>query len=139
MRGVGEELSHPLDLPHLPALLVNPGATLATRDVFAGFAAEQGGKTPLADVPREHATLLECLSQYGNDLTEPAIACVPVIADVLSALSALPGARLVRMSGSGSTCFALFASAGEAAAAAQRLKTERKDWWVHSTTLGSMK
>jgi 4-diphosphocytidyl-2-C-methyl-D-erythritol kinase len=43
------------------------------------------------------------------------------------------------MSGSGSTCFALFASAGEAAAAAQRLKTERKDWWVHSTTLGSMK
>jgi 4-diphosphocytidyl-2-C-methyl-D-erythritol kinase len=139
MRGVGEELSDPLDLPRLPALLVNPGVILATRDVFAGFAAGQGGKTPLADVPREPDALLEWLGQHGNDLTPSAIACVPVIADVLSALSALPGARLVRMSGSGSTCFALFASANEGAAAAQQLKTERKDWWVHPTTLGSMK
>jgi 4-diphosphocytidyl-2-C-methyl-D-erythritol kinase len=138
MRGVGEELSDPLDLPHLPALLVNPGVTLATRDVFAGFAADQAGKTSLSDMPRERAALLEWLGQHGNDLTPNAIACVPVIADVLSALSALPGARLVRMSGSGSTCFALFASAEEAAAAALRLKTERKGWWVHPTTLGSL-
>jgi 4-diphosphocytidyl-2-C-methyl-D-erythritol kinase len=138
MRGVGEELSDPLDLPHLPALLVNPGVPLSTRDVFAGFAAEQAVKTSLADVPRERATLLEWLGTHGNDLTPSAIACVPVIADVLSALSALPGAQFVRMSGSGPTCFALFASAGEATAAAQRLKTERKDWWVYPTTLGSV-
>jgi 4-diphosphocytidyl-2-C-methyl-D-erythritol kinase len=138
MRGVGEQLSDPLDLPHLPALLVNPGVPLATRDVFAGFAAEQGGKTPLAGVPRERGALIEWLGAHGNDLTHSAIACVPVIADVLSALSTLPGARLARMSGSGPTCFALFASPGEATAAAQRLKTERKDWWVCPTTLGSM-
>ena len=52
MRGVGEELSAPLDLPPLPALLVNPGVTLATRDVFAAFAGREGGNTPLGDVPR---------------------------------------------------------------------------------------
>jgi 4-diphosphocytidyl-2-C-methyl-D-erythritol kinase len=63
---------------------------------------------------------------------------VSVIADVLSTLSALPGARLARMSGSGPTCFALFTSPGEATAAAQRLKSERKDWWVYPTTLGSV-
>jgi len=50
----------------------------------------------------------------------------------------LPGARLARMSGSGPTCFALFASAGEAAAAARLLQVERKDWWVYLTTLGSV-
>jgi len=138
MRGVGEELSAALDLPRLAALLVNPGVPLATRDVFARFAGTQDGKTSLAGAPRERGALIEWLGAHGNDLTHSAIACVPVIADVLSALSALPGARLARMSGSGPTCFALFASPGEATAAAQRLKTERKDWWVCPTTLGSM-
>ena len=38
MRGIGEMLSAPLDLPPLPAVLVNPGVPLATRDVFAKFA-----------------------------------------------------------------------------------------------------
>ncbi|HEY1475179.1 MAG TPA: 4-(cytidine 5'-diphospho)-2-C-methyl-D-erythritol kinase [Pseudolabrys sp.] len=136
MRGVGEELSAALDLPSLPALLVNPGVTLATRDVFAKFAIDQAGKKALADVPRERAALIEWLGEHGNDLTQPAIGCVPVIADVLSALSALPGARLVRMSGSGPTCFALFASDDEASAAAQRLKSERKNWWVCPIRLG---
>jgi len=48
----------------------------------------------------------------------------------------LPVMRLARMSGSGPTCFALFRSPGEAAAAAQRLAAERKDWWVHATIIG---
>jgi 4-diphosphocytidyl-2-C-methyl-D-erythritol kinase len=138
MRGVGEELSDPLDLPQLPALLVNPGVKLATRDVFARFAGNRDGKTSLADVPRGRGALIEWLGEHGNDLTPSAIACVPVIADVLQTLGDLPGSRLARMSGSGPTCFALFASPGEATAAAQRLKTERKDWWVYPTTLGSV-
>jgi 4-diphosphocytidyl-2-C-methyl-D-erythritol kinase len=138
MRGVGDELSAVLDLPPLAALLVNPGVTLATRDVFAGFAANHGSKTSLAEVPHEREALIEWLGEHGNDLMPSAIACVPVIAGVLKALGALPGARLVRMSGSGPTCFALFASANEAAAAAQQLKVERKDWWVYPTTLGSV-
>jgi 4-diphosphocytidyl-2-C-methyl-D-erythritol kinase len=138
MRGVGEQLSDPLDLPRLPALLVNPGVPLATRDVFARFSGNQDGKASLAGVPRERGALIEWLGAHGNDLTHSAIACVPVIADVLQALGAMPGARLARMSGSGPTCFALFASPGEATAAAQCLKTERKDWWVCPTTLGSV-
>ena len=138
MRGVGEELSAALELPPLAALLVNPGVPLATRDVFARFAGKQDGKTSLADVPRERAALIEWLGAHGNDLTPSAIACAPVTADVLQTLGALPGARLARMSGSGPTCFALFASAGEAAAAARLLQAERKDWWVYPTTLGSV-
>ena len=39
MRGIGEKLSAPLALPPLHALLVNPGAALSTRDVFAGWTA----------------------------------------------------------------------------------------------------
>ncbi len=131
MRGVGEELSVPLELPPLPALLVNPGASLATRDVFARFIAKQIDAPALGTVPCERDAMLEWLAAHGNDLTQAAIGCLPVIADVLAALRGLPGARIVRMSGSGPTCFALFAAPSEADAAAQRLKNERKDWWVY--------
>ena len=53
MRGVGEKLSPPIELPALPALLVNPGVALATRDVFAAFAAAPQASEPLGEVPRE--------------------------------------------------------------------------------------
>jgi 4-diphosphocytidyl-2-C-methyl-D-erythritol kinase len=136
MRGVGDELSAPLDLPPLAALLVNPGVPLSTREVFAKLAGKLDGAPSPAQVPLEFGALIEWLGAHGNDLTTPAIACVPVIADVLSALSGLPGARLARMSGSGPTCFALFVSPGEAAAAAHRLGSERKDWWVRAVAIG---
>ncbi len=135
MRGVGELLSPPLELPALPAVLVNPGVALATRDVFAKFIAGQR-EGELVEVPREFDALIECLNHHGNDLTAAASACAPVVADVLAAMKKLPGVKLARMSGSGSSCFALFATPREAAAAAQALASEQKGWWVQSTSLG---
>ncbi len=134
MRGVGEELLETLDLPKLPALLVNPGVPLSTREVFARLGGKFS-KASSAEVPREFAALIEWLAVHGNDLTEPAIACVPVIAEVLSALSALPGACLARMSGSGPTCFALFESSAAAVAAGRAMQAAHKDWWIQPTTL----
>jgi len=133
MRGVGEILSPPVALPPLPAVLVNPGVATATRDVFRAFAGMSGSATPLGEVPRDG--LLDFLHAHGNDLTPAAIACVPLIGEVLDALAALPGMRLARMSGSGSTCFALFDGAAAAAAAAGRLQEARPDWWVAAATL----
>jgi len=135
VRGVGEQLSAPVDLPPLPTLLVNPGVPLATRDVFAAFAGGEGSKTVLGTLPRERDGAIDFLARYGNDLTQSAIALAPVITEVLVALRALPGMRLARMSGSGPTCFALFHSPGEAQTGAQRLSVERKDWWVQATTI----
>jgi 4-diphosphocytidyl-2-C-methyl-D-erythritol kinase len=136
MRGIGELLSAPLYVPPLSAVLVNPRVPLATRDVFAAFTAKQANEKYLNNVPRGYDAMIEFLLQHGNDLTQAAIACAPVITDVLIALRALPAVRLVRMSGSGPTCFALFVSQGEGAAAAQRLAAERKDWWVHAAIVG---
>lgn len=136
MRGLGERLSAPLKLPALPAVLVNPGVPLTTREVFAKFVRAPGGAESLADVPLGFDALIEFLGRHGNDLSDAAIACVPMIADVLDALRVLPGVRLARMSGSGPTCFALFGSREEAAAAAQRLKAAHTDWWITSATLG---
>ncbi|HEX3442533.1 MAG TPA: 4-(cytidine 5'-diphospho)-2-C-methyl-D-erythritol kinase [Pseudolabrys sp.] len=135
MRGVGELLSAPIDLPAMPAVLVNPGVPVATREVFSKLA-PQNGKTSLGDVPKGYDAVIAYLDKQGNDLTLPAIACAPIIEDVLTALRAWPGVRLARMSGSGSTCFALFRDADEAATAARCLQAERADWWVQATTIG---
>ncbi|MBS0533029.1 MAG: 4-(cytidine 5'-diphospho)-2-C-methyl-D-erythritol kinase [Proteobacteria bacterium] len=135
MSGIGERLSPPLDLPPLPAVLVNPRVAVATRDVFAALA-RQGlpqDAQRLGEVPRRFDALIDYLAAHGNDLNEAAIACAPVIGQVLGALRALPGTKLVRMSGSGATCFALFATGAEAEAAGRALAG--RGWWVAPTTL----
>jgi 4-diphosphocytidyl-2-C-methyl-D-erythritol kinase len=144
MRGIGDILSAPLPLPRLPAVLVNPGVAVATKLVFAGW-------RPSANPPRvlagaadfagsatritEHQ-LLEWLARDGNDLEAPAIALAPAIADVLASLREVAGCRLARMSGSGATCFALFSSAADAAAAASDLRARFPGWWINETVLG---
>ena len=135
MRGVGDRLSPPAKLPRLAAVLVNPDVPLATRDVFAKYSAAPSS-TSLGDPPRDRDVLIEYLRQHGNDLMPAAIACAPVIETVLAELRDLPGSLLAQMSGSGATCFALFGSAGEAAAAASLLQAERSGWWVRAGTIG---
>jgi 4-diphosphocytidyl-2-C-methyl-D-erythritol kinase len=136
MRGVGELLSDPVDLPPLAGVLVNPRIPLSTRDVFGKFVRAQGGND-LRDLPRGLGSLIDFLKLHDNDLTPAARACSPVVGEVLQALETLPGARLIRMSGSGPACFALFSTPSEAATAAQKLARERKDWWVQAATIGS--
>jgi 4-diphosphocytidyl-2-C-methyl-D-erythritol kinase len=138
MRGIGELLSEPLNLPPLPAVLVNPGAALATRAVFAGWMPG----TPPAPLNQEalvklsdRKALLQFLAGQQNDLERPAVALAPVVAEVLVAMRGLSGCVVARMSGSGSTCFALFNSAAEATIGAETLHAKYPQWWVRPTAL----
>jgi 4-diphosphocytidyl-2-C-methyl-D-erythritol kinase len=140
MHGIGEILSPPLDLPALPALLVNPGVAVPTRDVFARWSP---AATPLplfdwaaAGGIANRDQLLRLVGLQANDLEAPAIAVAPAIAEVLAALRALPGCRLARMSGSGATCFALFSAATEAILGAEALSGQHPQWWVRAGALG---
>ena len=135
MRGVGELLSPSVYLPRLHAVLVNPGVALATRDVFAKLVIRENSAPALTPVPHGFDETIAYLKQHGNDLAEPAIACAPVIAEVLTVLGATAGCRVARMSGSGATCFALFANADEAAAAAKMLQARYDKWWVTPAVL----
>jgi 4-diphosphocytidyl-2-C-methyl-D-erythritol kinase len=139
MRGIGDILSEPLTLPTLPAVLVNPGVALATKEVFAGWAtasspSPKAGFAALG-APPTRAALLEFLLAQANDLERPAIALAPVIADVLAVLRNSVGCKVARMSGSGATCFALFASAAAAHRAARALRSKFPNWWIRPTTL----
>jgi len=150
MRGIGELLSPPLRLPGLPALLINPRVSVATRDVFAALrAAPVGDHGPSAHAAEgfvargqagtaqalSRADVIAFVSRHGNDLEAAAIALHPAIAQALAALHALPGCRLARMSGSGASCFALFDSSRAAAAAARALRLKRPHWWIRPTVL----
>jgi 4-diphosphocytidyl-2-C-methyl-D-erythritol kinase len=137
MRGIGEVLSAPIDLPTIPAVLVNPGVALVTREVFGKFKSTHAS-AGLDSVPTKTGALMELLKQQHNDLTDAATACAPVVGEVLAALRSARGSALVRMSGSGATCFALFGSREEAETAAQQLGAERKNWWVHAAAVGAV-
>jgi 4-diphosphocytidyl-2-C-methyl-D-erythritol kinase len=140
MRGIGEILSAPLGLPPLPAVLVNPGVPLPTKDVFATFAraaprapAEGFDAAALSAASLDAA--IAALARGANDLGGAAMALCPAVADTLKALAATPGCRLARMSGSGATCFALYESEDATAAAAVALAGAHSGWWVRSTVL----
>ncbi len=141
MRGVGERLSDPIQLPKLASLLANPGVLVPTKDVFAAFDRMRRREAAKSDgvpaIPTDPAALFAYLAKAPNDLEAAAIAVAPVIAEVLAALRALPQCRLARMSGSGATCFALFDSARAAAAGELALSAAHPGWWVRATALAA--
>ncbi len=144
MTGVGEQLL-PLNLPKIPVVLVNPCVAVATKDVFNALGLRNGellvGATDILrgpDWPEEGASLedwVEALAASSNDLEEPATRIQPVIGEAIAALAATNGAWLVRMSGSGATCFSIYENTADAGRAAEKVRKDHPDWWVHAGVL----
>ena len=138
VRGIGERVETLPSLPGAGLVLVNPGLPLATAEVFAGRQGAFGAPPP--SLPSRFADaheLAKFLGQCRNDLTAAAIAHCPVIESVLTALETAPGSLLARMSGSGATCFGLFADRAAAESAARSIAGERPNWWVRASVLKS--
>lgn len=138
MWGTGHDTVVVPPLPPLPAILVNPGVPLATAGVFRALAAGPVPAVTVAPTPpgrfRDVAAVVAYMRAHANDLEPTAVALCPPIGAVLAALRAQPAARIARMSGSGPTCFALFDTPGDAAAAARRIGASEPGWWVEATT-----
>jgi 4-diphosphocytidyl-2-C-methyl-D-erythritol kinase len=127
MAGIGERLGPAPRLPPCAIVLVNPGVAVATAEVFR---ARSGGWSSAAELPAswpDPATMAADLGKLRNDLEPIASKMRPVIGEVISALKSTHGCLLARMSGSGATCFGLFADATAAEHAAVRIA--RPDWW----------
>ena len=133
--GIGEHIAAVAPLPRLWLVLVNPGFALATADVFRSLAGRVSAPPPPWPPITSTAALLAALSARRNDLEAPALACAPALAEVLAALRQAPEARLVRMSGSGATCFAVFDDQPAAARAAAALGAAHPRWWVRAASV----
>lgn len=139
MEGVGDRLSAPLALPRLPAVLVNCGVAVPTAGVFRALGLEPGarlaGPEHPAAFPCSASALVALLRTLPNDLEPPAFGLAPRIRDAMALLSAAPEARLVRMSGSGATVFAVTDTCRDAASLARRVQAAEPGWWVKPTVL----
>ncbi|WP_395665953.1 4-(cytidine 5'-diphospho)-2-C-methyl-D-erythritol kinase [Methylocella sp.] len=141
MSGFGEKLGAPLDLPPLVALIVNPREPLETRRVFAQMNVAPGtatgyGPHPAIGPGMAPGDFFEALRKGRNDMEAAACRLAPIVGDVLAVLSAAPGVRFARMSGSGATCFALFRDCKSAARAKKAILRANPGWWVKSCMLG---
>ncbi len=141
MRGIGNLVDPLPALPKIHCVLVNPGVGVPTGPVFQALGLLQGAmsadETP--EIPtrafRSAEQLAVHLSACRNDLEAPAMQMVREIGDVQDALIATPGCLLARMSGSGATCFGLYAEMAEAEAAAAKLGRDNPSWWTAAASL----
>jgi len=138
MGGIGEQLV-PVDrLPAAGLVLVNPGVAVSTAKVFSHPACGRspGGRFDNG-VPEEAAALAGLLKTRTNDLAAPAADITPEIGEAVDALAGSDGCLLARMSGSGATCFGIYADGKRSAVAARKIARAHPSWWVQDTSLVS--
>ena len=134
--GAGEIIERAPVLPDLAVCLVIPGVEMPTGPVFKAFDEANPHPTHPEIVPLDQSSyesLSDSLSATRNDLEPHACNIAPEINDAVAALGQTSGALIARMSGSGATVFALFASLKDAQAAEAAMKT--RGWWAMAASL----
>jgi 4-diphosphocytidyl-2-C-methyl-D-erythritol kinase len=129
-RGRGDELVEieAAGLSGAPVLLVNPGVEISTARIFAAWdGIDRGGLVPL--------DVIEAALAGRNDLQAPVLSLEPSVADVLGVLGEQKGVILLRMSGSGATCFALFEDEARRDTANCEIANFHPEWWRLATRL----
>ena len=125
--GTGTQLEQISPLPQVAYLLVNPGISVSTAEIYQSLQLTKGGE--LANLPRFSIVTREDLCHaLANDLESVAIAKYPVIETIKQKLLE-HGAMGTLMSGSGSTVFGVFESF-EAACKAGESLAAISDWSV---------
>jgi len=132
MEGVGEEILPWPGLGQIPAILINPGVGVSTKEVFEKF--DSVGMS--SNFSLSAGSLLDMAKSGRNDLQAIAMQMQPKIKTVLDKIDGQDGCQLARMSGSGATCFGLFTSQSKAKRAAKTISKAHPDWWCVATMLG---
>lgn len=138
MCGIGDEIQ-PLDLDdELHILLVNPGVSVSTPDIFNHYAASNLDFDSQRQISRCEIHLplmIGVLKDSRNSLQTSACTLNKEVVDVLNVLGNTSGVLLSRMSGSGATCFALFQSYEDCRSAADKVRVLKENWWVKETKI----
>ena len=141
--GIGEKIDVLADFPPLDLVVVNPGISLATAEVFraadalrSALTESEPGSTMRA-ISRLRGETDDLAPALGdlliNDLEPAARRLCPPVARLVNRLREA-GAIGVSMSGSGATVFGVFESGGRASQAAERLRAaESSESWIRVT------
>jgi 4-diphosphocytidyl-2-C-methyl-D-erythritol kinase len=130
MQGVGEVITPAPALPKCSILLANPGLALHTPAVFKALTQKENPALPPIPAFTDLQQFTTWLTDQRNDLEAPARTIAPEIEQVKAAIAAQSGCLLARMSGSGATCFGLFATTAGADRARAKIAAEHPEWWL---------
>lgn len=130
MQGAGEDLSAVPALPDCALVLVNPRVPIGTGAIFAALANKSNA--PMQALPEglDFEGFAEWLAAQRNDLQAPAEKLAPQVGRALAQLRRMPMARVVGMSGSGATCWALVKNMADARHVARAVQVSEMSWWV---------
>lgn len=149
--GIGERIEPVLGAPSWPILLVNPGESLNTGQVFRAFAAAKDSTlTPAArdrTIPplQTEPTIVGDLRwdviaprarMVPNDLQQAAVSLCPTVAMLIEQMRNQEP-RQMGMSGSGATVYGVFESLDSARSALERLDLPSPAWARVATTVDS--
>ena len=136
--GIGEKI-YPLNFfPKLFALIVNPRLHISTKSVYSSYAGpfiKNSNKFSNIGQATKNS-LLAYLNSRKNCLTNIVLQKEPIVGDVLDLLSQTHGVELVRMSGSGPTCFALYSNRKNMDIAYNLIKNKNPNWWIKKSQIG---
>jgi len=135
IEGIGERVSRLGNLPKFGILLVNSNSTVSTQKVFQKYHGNFSVPGSLNNIPKDRETFHKFLRDLHNDLTQASIYTAPEIKNILSVLTELDNQLLVRLTGSGGTCFALFDGIKNAQEAAEKLKIKFPGWWIEPASI----
>lgn len=130
-RGIGEALT-PVVLPGFSMVLANPLIGVSTPEIFRRLERRDNAALPPLPSSGNASVWLDFLKDQRNDLEPPARSLVPIIGDLIAALEE-SGASLARMSGSGATCFGLYADEEDATAATEQLAARFPKAYIKAT------
>ena len=130
MRGIGERLVKLASPPNVWVLLINPGVHVRTESIFMSL--KKRNNPPLEE-PFMFTSKLEFfnyLRRQRNDLEETTCALYPLVRDLLDKIRDTKDCELSRMSGSGATCFGLYAEKDMANKASKELEKVYPNYWI---------
>ncbi len=130
VRGMGEKIGALGTGERFPLVIVHVGRGLSTAQVFGQYD-RMGHSLHLDNAALAKAILARDFEEMqrlsGNALEAPSISLMPAIGAAMESLRA-QGARVVRMSGSGSAVFGAFRTAAEALSAADQIPGALFTW-----------
>jgi 4-diphosphocytidyl-2-C-methyl-D-erythritol kinase len=134
--GIGETLT-PLDTPLLHCILIFPNIHASTPAVFKQFNLTSNKKYTIISELSVQRNSFHFKDSFKNELQDTAITLIPCIKEIYETLKATSKVDSVKMTGTGSTVFAVYQTEYDAKIALSNLETvcQKKNWsiwYVHT-------
>lgn len=135
--GIGEEVYPVNFIPNLYSLIVNPKIYISTNNIYSSFRGPflENSETFSYSEQTSPQDLIAYLKRRKNSLTDIVLEKEPVVGDILDTLAQTQGADLVRMSGSGPSCFAIYSNRRDMDIAYKLIKNKKPNWWIKKSKI----